>query len=43
MKKLLQPLLWFLVLTSTLGLASGFALSSVSTSYPQNALVQQGE
>lgn len=34
MKKLIQPLLWFLVLTSTLALASGFALSTVSSGSP---------
>jgi hypothetical protein len=40
MKKLIQPLLWFLVLTSTLALASGFALSTVSSGYPDNTAQQ---
>lgn len=40
MKKLIQPLLWFLVLTSTLALASGFALSTVSSGYPDSTAQQ---
>ncbi len=40
MKKLIQPLLWFLVLTSTLALASGFALSTVNSGYSDNSAQQ---
>ena len=40
MKKLMQPLLWFLVLASTLALASGFALDTVSSGYTASSAQQ---
>lgn len=40
MKKLIQPLLWFLVLTSTLALASSIALSAVTSGYPDDRAQQ---